>query len=125
MISFESKGSFQNTERFLKRVRSDAIVSKLSRYGEEGVQALSQATPRDDGTTAHSWSYEIVKGRNSYSIVWKNSSMAGKTPVVILLQYGHGTGTGGYVQGKDFINPVMKPIFDRILNEAWREVNNA
>lgn len=125
MISLESKGSFENTEKFLKRMSSDDIFSSLHKYGQKGVDALANATPVDSGLAASSWDYEIVKKFGSYTIYWKNTNIENGAQVVILLQYGHGTGTGGYVQGRDFINPAIRPIFDQIANDVWKEVKRA
>lgn len=122
MISLDSSGSFDHLEALLKKASSGAIFASLERYGDEGVRALSRATPKDSAGTANAWSYEIIKDKNSYSIIWSNSNVVDKTPVVILLQMGHGTGTGGYVQGRDFINPALKPIFDRIASDVWKVV---
>lgn len=124
MLRLESSGSYSNIERWLNRMKTQEIFATLNRFGAEGVSALSAATPVDTGLTAASWSYEIRKTRTSYTIVWKNSHMAGGAPVAILLQYGHGTGTGGYVQGRDYINPAMRPIFDRMAAEAWKAVTS-
>ena len=124
MISIESKGSFKNVEDFLTRMTKRDVFAVLGKYGKEGVDALSHATPSASGLTASSWSYEIVRDRNSYSIIWSNSNVVDGTPVVILLQFGHGTGTGGYVQGQDFINPALRPIFDRIAADVWKEVTS-
>lgn len=125
MITFSSTGSFKNTERFLKRATEFDIRRILDTYGRKGVAALAGATPADSGATAASWSYEISGSKGSWSISWTNSNMAGGVPVAILLQYGHGTGTGGYVQGRDFINPAMRNIFDQIADEAWKAVTSA
>lgn len=122
MIEASASGSFANIEAFFKLMNSDQIYAGLSKYGAEGVAALASATPIDSGETKNAWSYEIVKTKGTYSIIWSNSHMAGPTPVVILLQHGHGTGNGGYIQGRDFINPALKPIFDRISSEVWRVV---
>lgn len=124
-IEFESKGSFKGTENFLARLAKGNIFNTLSRYGQEGVDALASATPIDSGLTASSWSYEIKRSRRSFSITWHNTNTVDGTPVAILLQYGHGTGTGGYVQGRDYINPAIKPIFDKIVSEAWKAVTTA
>lgn len=97
----------------------------LDRFGQEGVAALSSATPVDSSFTANSWDYEVVETGNSYSIIWTNSNVVNGVPVAILLQYGHGTGTGGYVQGRDYINPAIKPIFDKIAKEVWKVVTSA
>lgn len=125
MITFESSGSFKNLERFLNRMSSGEIFRVLDKYGRMGVNALANATPTETGLTAHSWSYEVSRGRGGYSITWTNSHTVGGTPLVIMLQYGHGTGTGGYVQGRDFINPAIKPVFDQIANDVWKAVTSA
>ena len=125
MFAISSKGSFKNTEKFLQSMSKGDIFRSLDKYGQAGVAALSAATPSESGATAAAWSYEITKRRGQYSISWTNSHMAGGVPVVILLQYGHGTGTGGYVQGRDFINPALKPIFDKIASDVWKEVKRA
>jgi hypothetical protein len=121
-ITFTQKGSFRNTERYLRRLSAPKRLEILERYGTLGVNALSNATPIESGETAFSWSYSIVQRPGYYSIRFHNSHMAGPTPVAILIQYGHGTGTGGYVQGRDYINPVMRPIFEEMANKAWEEV---
>lgn len=125
MITIESKGSFKKTEAFLERISKQAIYGSLERYAREGVSALESATPIESGLTATSWNYEITRTRGSYSITWTNSNLVNGIPVAILLQYGHGTGTGGYVQGEDYINPTLKPIFDRIAQDVWKVVTNA
>lgn len=125
MISFEASGSFDKTESFLSRMLKGDIYRTLDKWGQVGVNALAASTPRDSGATAASWSYQVRRTRGSYEIAWTNSNRAGGAPVAILLQYGHGTGTGGYVQGRDYINPAMKPIFDRIANEVWKAVTSA
>lgn len=125
MISFESSGSFKNTETFLKAVSKLDIMSKLSAYGQKGVIALSTATPIDSSRAAMSWGYEVSRKGNVYSIVWTNSDVENGFPVAIMLQYGYGTGTGGYVQGRDYINPAIKPIFDQIADEVWKAVTSA
>lgn len=124
MVTFKEKGKLTKTEYFLKKNRKMNIRSVLEKYGRQGVAALSAATPKDTGFTAHSWSYEIVTTDRGVSLVWKNDHVEkGYANIAILLQYGHGTRHGGYVQGRDYINPAMRPIFDRIANEAWKEVN--
>lgn len=125
MVQLSSKGNFEKTEAFLKRMSKNDIFSSLERYGREGVRALSNATPMESGLTASSWSYEISKTRGSYSITWHNTNVVSGTPVAILLQYGHGTGTGGYVAGRDYINPAIQPIFDKIATDVWREVTRS
>ena len=125
MFTISSKGSFKNTEKFLQSMSKGDMFRSLDKYGQEGVAALSAATPVESGATAAAWSYEVTKGRGQYSISWTNGHIVGGVPVVILLQYGHGTGTGGYVQGRDFINPALKPIFDRIASDVWKAVTSA
>jgi hypothetical protein len=122
MITMESTGDFKNTESFLKRVTEADIFRMLDRYGQEGVHALASATPIDIGKTAASWSYEIQRTPGKYAIIWSNGNVNQGVPIAILIQYGHGTGTGGYVQGRDFINPALRPIFDRMMSDFWREV---
>lgn len=125
MITFTSSGSFENTERFLRKMSSGDIFKSLEVYGEEGVAALAAATPVESGGTAAAWSYTVSRSRGEYSIEWTNGNVVGGVPVVILLQYGHGTGTGGYVRGRDFINPALKPVFDRIAENVWKAVKSA
>lgn len=128
-ISFTTKGDFSKTEKFLNKMKTDWLMHKLEKYGEEGVKALSEATPKDTGKTAASWSYEISNKKGKYQISWNNSNCTGGEgkgiPIVVLLQYGHGTRQGGYVQGIDFINPAIRPIFDKIAQDAWLEVVNS
>lgn len=121
-ITFTGTGSFKNTEDFLKAAVSSQLFSRLESYGREGVAALSRATPVDSGLTASSWSYEVVNKRGRHSIIFHNSHNPSGRPVAILIQYGHGTGTGGYVQGRDYINPVILPLFDRIADDVWKAV---
>lgn len=124
MIEFKQEGSFKNMEAFLQRaVRSDShIRAVLEKCGADGVAALSAATPTETSLAARSWGYEVVKYKGGYSLYWTNSDIEDGFPVVIMLQYGHGTGNGGYVRGKDFINPAIKPIFDRISRDMWKVV---
>ena len=122
MIVIKQSGSFKNTERFLSRASKLNVRNVLERYGKQGVAALASATPVDSGLTANSWGYEVHVSKNSYSIVWTNSNIVNGVPIAILLQYGHATKNGGYVQGRDYINPAIRPIFDRIAEELWKEV---
>lgn len=122
MITFKQYGNFKKTERFLTRVERAEYTKVLEKYGRAGVDALASATPIDSGLTASSWGYEIRISGASFSIVWTNSNVVSGVPIAIILQYGHGTRNGGYVQGRDYINPALKPIFDKIADEAWREV---
>lgn len=125
MFGFESSGSFDKTEAWLRKLASGDIFSSLARYGQEGVNALAAATPVDSSETANSWYYEIVQDGSSWSIIWGNSNVVDGRPIAVLLQYGHGTRTGGYVDGRDYINPALQPIFDRIATEAWKVVTTA
>ena len=125
MITFSSRGDFKNLEKFLSRMSKGEIFRVLDGFGRQGVDALASSTPVDSGVTAQSWIYEVTKSANTYSISWKNSHIVDGRPIVILLQYGHGTGTGGYVQGRDFINPAIKPIFDKIAESVWKAVTSA
>ena len=122
MISFEQDGDFTATEAFIAQVTQAGVFASLESLAQAGVSALASATPFDTGQTANSWDYEIEKTGSSYSIIWTNSHMAGDTPVAIMLQYGHGTGTGGYVQGRDFINPAIQPVMDQIADKVWKQV---
>jgi len=125
-FKIESSGSFSQFESFLKKTSNGShIMSQLERYGKEGVSALSQATPVDSAETKNSWSYEVKRSRGSYSINWTNGHVEDGVPIAIILQYGHGTGTGGYVQGRDYINPAMRPIFDKIADNVWKAVTSA
>ena len=122
MIKFRHKGDFSNLTRFLERAKEGVHAGVLDKYGREGVAALASATPVDSGLTASSWYYEITNTKGSATITFLNSHVNKGVPIAIILQYGHGTGTGGWVQGRDYINPAIQPIFDKIANEAWREV---
>lgn len=122
LITFTQKGSFKHTERYLRRLQTAQLYATLAKYGDLGVAALRNATPIDSGETANSWSYRIQQRPGYYSIRWHNSHINHGVPIAVLLQYGHGTGTGGYVQGRDYINPAIRPIFDQMANEAWKEV---
>lgn len=118
------KGDWSDTENWLKRIRTLKNARKvLEQYGREGVTALSSATPVDSGETASSWNYEIVQNGQTTSLIFTNNNLTTTgIPIAILLQYGHGNGRGAYVQGRDYINPAIQPIFDKIANEAWKEV---
>ena len=124
MIKISIKGNFKNIERFFDGAKNrlpQRIRSVLDRYGRQGVAALQMYTPKDSGETANSWKYEIF----NLGIAWSNTNVTGNgTPVAILLQYGHGTKNGGYVQGRDYINPALQPIFDEIADNCWKEVKN-
>ena len=125
MIKFTQRGNFNNTERFLKGAGKINYRAILTKYALEGVTALRDNTPKDTGLTADSWDYEIlVRGAGNFSITWTNTHLVDGIPVVILLQYGHGTRGGTFVEGRDFINPAMRPIFDKIAENIWKEVTN-
>lgn len=122
MITFRQKGDFSKASLYFERLKEAAKLGVLDKYGREGVAALASATPTETGLTASSWTYEIERKGNSVSIVYKNSNINKGVPIAVILQYGHGTGTGGWVQGRDYINPAIQPVFDRIADEAWKEV---
>ena len=124
MISFRQKGDFSKLTRFLERAKNLVHLSDLDRYGREGVAALASATPVDTGKTAASWYYDIKINKESASITFNNSNIQNGVPIAIILQYGHGTRNGGWVEGRDYINPAIQPIFDRIVDEAWKEVTS-
>lgn len=124
-VKFTSKGDFAKTEKFLRAMQRQDMFSSLDRYARQGVAALAAATPVDSGVTANQWTYEIEKSRTSVTISWINTHTVSGIPLVIMLTYGHGTGTGGYVQGRDFINPAIQPIMDQIANEVWSRVQRA
>lgn len=125
MISYSTKGDFGQTRRALLKMAQGDMFSVLDTAGQRGVAALRAATPHDSGATAAAWSFKVKRSGRSVEIEWTNSNSAGGAPVAILLQYGHGTGTGGYVQGRDFINPAMRPVFDQIANDVWKAVKAA
>ena len=122
MISFRQKGDFSKLTRFLERAKESVKIGDLDKYGREGVAALSSATPIDSGKTANSWSYEITNKDGSVAITFNNSNIQNGVPIAIILQYGDGTRNGGWVQGRDYINPAIQPVFDEIVDKAWREV---
>ena len=122
LITFKHKGDFSNLTRFLERAKEVVHMGDLDKYGKAGVEALASATPIDSGETANSWYYEITNSNGSAKITFNNSNIQNGVPIAIILQYGHGTGTGGWVEGRDYINPAIQPIFDEIANNAWREV---
>lgn len=124
MISLKSKGNFSHMEKLLQKALEFRRSFILEKYAKQGVEALSAATPVDTGTTASSWGYEIIKDENGVSIHWTNSNFNQGVNIALILQYGHGTGTGGYVQGIDYINPVLRPIFEQLADDAWREVSS-
>lgn len=123
-IFLKTRREGSKTEDFIKRIQQLHIEEILRKYGEIGVQALRSATPVDSGLTASSWGYEIEKNGDTWSIYWTNSNINEGVNIAVILQYGHGTGTGGYVSGQDYINPAMAPIFEQIANDAWKEVTS-
>lgn len=124
MIKLSCRGNYNKTEKFLKECKDiNELRQIMEKYGREGVAALSALTPVDSGETASSWSFEIIQEADGISLVFTNNSTTDNgIPIAILLQYGHGNGRGGYVRGRDFINPAIQPIFDKLLDEAWKEV---
>ena len=122
MLTITQKGNFNTVSKYLNRLKEGQRYAVLNKYGSLGVAALSNATPMDTGETANSWYYTIVSRKGYYSIRWHNYHIEDGIPIAVLIQYGHGTGTGGYVQGRDYIMPAMRPIFDQIAAEAWKEV---
>lgn len=125
MISFSVSGSTKRTHNFLQRMQSQDLYSGLDSLAQRGVAALRAQTPTDSGLTAASWGYEIETKGGGVKITWVNSNTVSGVNVAIILQYGHGTGTGGYVSGRDYINPALKPIFDEIANSVWKKVTSA
>lgn len=124
MITFRQKGDFSKLTRFLEQAKEAIHLGNLDKYGRAGVDALASATPVDTGKTAGSWYYEITNKHGSAVISFRNSNVQNGVPIAIILQYGHGTGTGGWVQGRDYINPAIQPVFDQIVDTAWKEVTH-
>ena len=122
MITFRHKGDFSKLNSFLEKAKEVVHLGNLDKYGREGVAALASATPVDTGATANSWNYEIVNKKGVIQLTFNNSNIQNGVPIAIILQYGHGTRNGGWVQGRDYINPAVQPIFDKIANDMWREV---
>ena len=125
MVRFHVKGSYRKTKKFLKNAKDASYRKVLEYYGREGVEALARATPKDTGKTAESWGYEITEQKGRLKITWTNSNMNDGVSIAVLLQYGHATRNGGWVEGIDYINPAIRPIFDKIAKEAWKEVTQA
>lgn len=121
-IEFSHKGDFKKTSQFLKEVKKLGIDDVLNSYGQKGVEALAAATPTDTGKTAASWSYSIEKTKDGITLSWNNSNVNKGVPIAVILQYGHATGTGGWVEGVDYINPALRPIFQQIADDAWEEI---
>lgn len=125
MISFRQKGDFSKTMKFLEKSKNCISINDLNRYGEKGVSSLSAATPKDTGLTASSWIYKINQTKTSISLSFYNTNIQNGVPIAIVLQYGHATGNGYWVEGVDYINPTLKPIFDEIANEVWERVKKS
>lgn len=121
-VVFRHKGDLKETKEFLNRMKRADFYKHVDNLAREGVQALSSSTPMDSGITSVSWGYEIHNSGGSLEIIWTNANINDGVPIAIILQYGHGTGTGGYVEGRDYINPAIKPIFDKIADDVWKEV---
>ena len=124
VIEMRQHGDFKKTLTFFTHLKTRKVRGILEKYGQKGVKALAEATPKATGKTAASWTYEIKMEKEGATLCWKNSNIVDGVPIAVILQYGHGTRNGGYVQGTDYINPAMKPIFDGIANELWREVKS-
>lgn len=124
MLYVTSQGDFSKTQKFLAKLARPNIIERLKAYGSMGVDALSAATPKDSGKTAGSWGYEVKQSGKTYSIVWTNTNVVQGVPIAVILQYGHGTGTGGYVKGRDYINPAIRPIMNRIAEDVWKVVSS-
>lgn len=122
MIKIRQKGDFSKVTKYLIEAKKGIRLRDLDKYGKQGVAALSSATPVDTGLTASSWYYRIERSDSTISITFLNSNVQNGVPIAVILQYGHGTGTGGWVQGRDYINPALRPIFDKIADDAWKEV---
>jgi hypothetical protein len=123
MIRFSNTGDFSKTLKFLGTASKGIKIGDLSKYGQEGVDALSRSTPVDSGNTANSWYYKITTEKGKTIISWCNSNIVNGAPIAVMLQYGHATKNGGWVQGRDYINPAICPIFDKMADLAWKEVN--
>ena len=124
-VSFRQKGDFSKVTKYLEKVKEPVHLGILDKYGREGVAALSSATPQDTGLTASSWRYEIKKDKGSVRIIFCNDNIQNGVPIAVILQYGHGTRNGGWVEGRDYINPTIQPLFDKIAESAWREVTKS
>lgn len=122
MITFHQKGDFSRVNRYFEKLLNVVKLGELDKYGRQGVEALAAATPRDTGKTAESWKYDIVRGKDSAVIQWYNTNENKGVNIAVILQYGHGTRNGGYVRGRDYINPAIQPLFDEIAETAWKEI---
>lgn len=124
MISFRHKGDFRKTEKFLKKSLGKDYRKVLEKYAQMGVEQLAANTPKDSGETANSWGYKIIQNKSSLSIIWTNSHIEHGINIAVILQYGHATRHGGYVSGRDYINPALRPVFDKLADAAWKEVTS-
>jgi len=124
LITFEQKGDFKKTYKYFNKLRSQTIFNMLDQYGKEGLSLLARNTPRDTGRTAESWTYQVTVEKGGSSIVWSNSNVQNGVSIAVILQYGHATKNGGWVEGKDYINPALQPLFDEIVDKAWKEVTS-
>lgn len=124
MIRFKHRGDLKKTEQFLRHAEKGDYYKNLSILAQKGVDALASATPKDTGATANQWAYKIEKTNSSCKITWVNNNINKGVNIALILQYGHGTGTGGYVEGRDYINPAIKPVFDQIAEDVWKEVTS-
>lgn len=124
MVSFSQSGNFSKINSYFERLKEKVNIGNLDKYGREGVAALSAHTPKDTGLLASSWYYTINRTKQRTELVFSNSDIENGCPIAIIVQYGHGTKNGGWIEGKDYINPALKPLFNRILNDVWREVTN-
>lgn len=122
MVSIKHRGSFSKTTKFLTHAKSNTIYQIMRKYGELGVSRLESMTPVDTADTAHSWSYKLKVGERSAKITWSNSNFNDGAQIAILIQYGHTTKNGGWIEGRDYINPALRPVFDQMANEVWKEV---
>lgn len=122
MIRLKAKGNYKKAFTYMERIKEYVNIGDLNHYGELGVEALRQNTPKDTGKTADSWTYEIVREKDRVRIIWSNENVNDGINIAVILQYGHGTNNGGYVEGRDYINPSIQPIFDKLADNAWREV---
>lgn len=122
IISYRTEGDLKKTDTFLRKLMKQDLTSILHRYGKKGVEALAAATPVDTGKTAASWDYTVTEGKGTATITWTDSNVNNGVPIALILQYGHGTGTGGYVKGRDYIKPAIRPVLDELTHALWKEV---
>lgn len=124
-IIIESKGEWKNTRKFLKFIQTWEVKHILEKYAEEGLRSLTDATPSESGKTAECWDYEVEASASSGAIHWTNTNINDGVNIALIIQYGHGLRQGGYVEGTDYINPAIKPVFEALAEEAWKEVTSA